>query len=370
CGEKIIDRMKPAMLNRGIWAPEDADIDISGQLKTEIPKTSHYGFWINALYSPWRSFSDVAAEFLSSKDTVKELMNFVNSWLAEIWEEKSEETKPEMLVKLCQDYGAGTVPPGVMVLTAGVDVQKDHFYFVIRGWGYHEESWLIRSMRVESWEDIETALLKTSYKSETLGLLTVRLACVDTGYRTSEVYDFCRKWRDVTRPIKGQDHLSGMQYRISHIDRHPRTGAVIPGGLSLYHLDTSYFKDKVTRLVNTEPGALGGWHLYKDVVWRRAGCRKERRDGWMGTPSPKDRNPRKASPLSSLKKKRPILFYRDARFARAKTSDAIPARHRFGIINAKSVKKTSKRSKKTLKPVSYVVGTRVLTDVTDGINLN
>ena len=265
CSGKIVDRMKPAMLIRGVWAPDDADIDISGKLKSPFPKSSHYGFWLNALYSPWRSFSEVAAEFLNSNGKVNELMNWVNSWMAEPWNEVSAETKPETLIKLCQNYEGGTVPEGVVVLTAGVDVQKDHFYYVIRGWGYHEESWLIQAMRVESWEDIETVLFKTSYRSEGHGLLTVRQSCIDTGYRTSEVYDFCRKWRDIARPIKGQDHLSGMQYRVSHIDRHPRTGAVIPGGLSLYHLDTSYFKDKITRLVDIEPGALGGWHLYRNV---------------------------------------------------------------------------------------------------------
>ena len=67
------------MMLAGKWTPE---------IKT---RTRHKGFWINSLYSPWLTWSDIAAEFLKSKDYIELLMNFVNSWLAEVWEEKIEE---------------------------------------------------------------------------------------------------------------------------------------------------------------------------------------------------------------------------------------------------------------------------------------
>ena len=90
-------------------------------------------------------WSDIASEFIKSKDYIELLMNFVNSWLAEVWEEKIEETTVDKIRNLARDYDEGIVPEDVLVLTAGVDVQKDHFYYVIRGWGYYEESWLIRT---------------------------------------------------------------------------------------------------------------------------------------------------------------------------------------------------------------------------------
>jgi phage terminase large subunit GpA-like protein len=266
CKQKIFSKDKQKILSNGLWAPDGSEITSTGKIKYEIPKAPHAGFWISALYSPWLSWSDIAAEFLNSKDYPELLMNFVNSWLAEIWEEKTEETKPEMLAARADIYEEGVVPNGVVVLTAGVDVQKDHFYLVIRGWGYQEESWLIRVCRVESWEEVESILFLTHYSNNNKSLkFPVMMACIDSAYRTDEVYEFCRKWKDKSRSIKGHDHLAGAPYTISYIDRTIYGGKAIKGGLKLWHIDTSHYKDKITRMVQSEPGDPAQWHLFKGI---------------------------------------------------------------------------------------------------------
>jgi phage terminase large subunit GpA-like protein len=267
CAKHIADYHKNKMMLNGQWVPEGAEIDGQGVVKGTIARSKHRGFWISSLYSPWLTWSDIASEFLKSKDYVELLMNFVNSWLADIWEENLGKTKPEEVAALALPYPKGIVPVGVRVLTAGVDVQKGHFYLTIRGWGVRQESWLILATRVEEWDDVIDLLFKTRYPSEQAGVepFPVRLTCIDTGYRTDEVYEVCRAWRDIARPVKGQQYLSGATFRVTHIDKFPSTGYMIPGGLSLWHIDTSYFKDKITRLVkNTKIEAPGGWHLHKD----------------------------------------------------------------------------------------------------------
>ncbi len=268
CKNRIEDYHKNKMLSFGKWVCEGSQIDTSGNIKGGNFKSKHRGYWITSLYSPWLTWSDIACEFLRSKDYIELLMNFVNSWLAEVWEEKTSKTKPEELAELALDYPREIVPVGVRVLTAGVDVQKDHFYISIRGWGYSQESWLILATRVETWEDVIHVVFKTAYPSEVknIGPFDVRLTCIDSGHRTSEVYEVCREWQDIARPIKGQQHLSGNPFKVNNIDKFPETGRVIPGGLSLWHIDTSYFKDKVTRLVqNTKMGSPSGWHLYQGI---------------------------------------------------------------------------------------------------------
>lgn len=264
CKQKIRDIDKHKMMLEGLWAPEGTRID-SGRVKDKISQATKKGFWINALYSPWITFSEIAAEFLRSREAIELLMNFVNSWLAEIWEEKAEETKEEKVFEKQGDYPEGLVPSGAIVLTGGVDVQKDHFYVVIRGWGIGEESWLIRACRVEAWEDVTAVLFKTDYKRPDGEPFKVRLSCIDSGFRTDEVYELCRRWRDVSRAIKGESHLSGVPYKPTRIDRNPKTGAVIEGGLSLWRLDTSLYKDKVTRMVGSSPGDPSQWHVFNGI---------------------------------------------------------------------------------------------------------
>jgi phage terminase large subunit GpA-like protein len=267
CDGIITDAMKQNMLLRGVWCPGGCHVNKEGKIMGEIPQTSRRGFWINCLYSPWLTFSEIAAEFLRTKGEPEEQMNFINSWLAEIWKENLGTTKPDQIKALALPCEPGIVPAGVRLLTAGVDVQKDHFYFAIRGWGVKWESWQILSMRVETWEDIITRLFNTYYPSEIRGVepFPVMLSNFDTGYRTDEVYDICRAWMDRARPIKGKDHLPGGPYKQTNNAKNPGTGAPIPGGLKLWLLDTAYYKNKVARLMHpSTPESPKLWHLHRD----------------------------------------------------------------------------------------------------------
>ncbi len=265
CKAKINDLMKQKMLLLGQWMPEAIKLGSKGTLpeKIDFPQTSHVGFFLNALYSPWLTFSEIIAEFFRSKDRVELLMNFINSWLAEIWQEKIEETNPEKLKRLCLDYNRGIVPDGAIVLTGGVDVQKEYFVVTVRAWGIYPESWLILDEQVDRWEDVIKILFESHYPSLVPGIepFEVRLSCLDTGYRTSEVYDICREYRSLARAIKGKDQLTGVPYKVTDIDKYPKTGHQIPGGLRLWLLDTNYFKDKISRMVHTDQ-TTPKWHLH------------------------------------------------------------------------------------------------------------
>ncbi len=252
CKKRIDDIHKQKMMLSGEWISEKGE------------HNRNRGFWVSSLYSPWLTWSDIASEFLKSKDYVELLMNFVNSWLAEVWEEKIEETTVDKVRNLARDYDQGVVPDEVLVLTAGIDVQKDHFYYVIRGWGYYEESWLIRADRVEYWDDIIDCLFKTEYRRvSSAETLNVYMSCIDSGFRTDEVYRFCREWPDKTKAIKGLEEITGGRfYRANKIDINSRTGAVIPGGLVLWNLNVTQYKDKINRLVTSKNP--GKWHIFKN----------------------------------------------------------------------------------------------------------
>ena len=40
-------------------------------------------------------------------------------------------------------YERGTMPEQAQLLTCGVDVQLDHFWYAVRAWGPHLTSWLV-----------------------------------------------------------------------------------------------------------------------------------------------------------------------------------------------------------------------------------
>lgn len=264
CKRAIVDNMKQKMVLNGRWVPEALKESVDGG-PLEYPLRKHVGFWINCIYSPWLTFSEIVAEWLNSKDDKKDLMNFTNSWLAETWKETVGKVKTDDIARLAHDREPLIVPAKAIVLTAGVDVQKGYFVLVIRAWGYLQESWLVRAQRLETWADVEEVLFKTKYISEDDRELWVRLACLDSGYETDEVYTFCRNRRNCAVPTKGKDHLGGEAYRTKKIESFA-DGKPMPGGLMLFNLDTTYFKDKIFRKIDdTQGGVPGGWHTHKNT---------------------------------------------------------------------------------------------------------
>ena len=86
CKGKINDGHKMNMLRNGKWKAEN-----------KSSNRKKLAFHLNTIYSPWVRFGDVAYEFLKSKDYPDMLQNFVNSWLAEPWEETQKLSKKENL---------------------------------------------------------------------------------------------------------------------------------------------------------------------------------------------------------------------------------------------------------------------------------
>jgi phage terminase large subunit GpA-like protein len=264
CGRKIHEQHKIMMIQRGVWCPKGCTVGESGVIEGSIPVTRHRGYCINTLYAPWinTSFSHVAAEFLEAKENPADLMNFVNSWLAEEWKEKVEERDPDKLRRFVRpDLPQSVVPYGAAVLTAGIDTQKDYYKYVVKAWGLDWESWTIECGRADTDEELLNKVCRRTFAHEDdrIDPMYIRLGCMDSGgtksesgdSRTNEVYEFCRHVRGLIVPTKGVDRLSGNIYTPTKIDKFT-SGVPIPAGLILYRFDTNFKKDQLAGLMDPE----------------------------------------------------------------------------------------------------------------------
>lgn len=214
-GCEIEHHDKREMLDNGEWRFE-------GEFNGTV------GFWINELYSPFpgSTWGHIAERFLKAKKNPTALQTFVNTTLAETWEPIEGEIELGTLPERCEDYGA-EIPPGVIVLTAGVDVQSNRLEFEIVGWGIDQESWSITrgvlfgdpSQR-QVWDELKLALTK-EFTDADGRTFTVKCAGIDSGgHHTQEVYAFCRqnagrRWFAVKgsntygKPLTGKPSLQG-----------------------------------------------------------------------------------------------------------------------------------------------------------------
>lgn len=260
CDSPISDKQKRAALRRGVWAPDGATVTTGGEV-LGARKTAHRGYHVTGLLSPFTSWGELVADWVQKSKTAQGLLDFFNSVLGEPFEQQSESTDPQYLEGLKQDYPSGTVPDAALWLTAGVDVQDRLLYYTIRAWGIGLDSWLVRAGRVDTWEALENVLFATRYqKGNGRDELVVRKMCIDTqGHRTSEVHAWCRKWDGIATPVKGAARLNGEPYRPFRVER---TEDGKPVGGMAWHVDTSYFKDTLHRLIHTQPGDKGFWALH------------------------------------------------------------------------------------------------------------
>lgn len=224
------------------------------------------GFCINRLYSLLGVSGDIpklVREWITAvkSGSQRKIHAFVNNALGEPYRYTASSRNAAEVLALRDDRPAGTVPSvGILALTAGVDVQNDGFYYVIRAWGSGFTSWLVRYGFVDNWEALTNVLFNSTYSDASGKAYGVRLALIDSGgHRTPEVYNYCRRMTPRAYPSKGSGSaMQGKPVRPSRIDSYP-DGKPIPGGLRLYHIDVSYYKDMIDsklRISVADPGAF------------------------------------------------------------------------------------------------------------------
>jgi phage terminase large subunit GpA-like protein len=242
CAEKITDHHKREMLRAGEWVPEGHTIKEWLETGREADRAEHRSYHLWAAYSPWVTYWKIAAQFLDAKDEPALLMNFTNSWLAEIWEERVTTTSDEAIAACVDvDRESYEVPDNVLVITAAVDVQLDYMVWQVAGWAKDERSVVIAMGRCDTFEQLSTELNRPWGEQK----LMPRCIVVDSRYRRDEVMDFCRVNAPVVKMIAGVERTTPIPFSTTRIDKHPKTGQVLPNSMTVWTVNVGLFKDLV-----------------------------------------------------------------------------------------------------------------------------
>jgi phage terminase large subunit GpA-like protein len=181
--------------------------------RAERPFVGTAGFWISHLYSPWKTLEEMVADFLERKNDRQRYQVFVNTTLAELWEEEGETPEAELLFARREAYPFGdkaVVPQRGLFLTAAVDVQENppRLEVEVVAWGRDRESWSVdyRSIQafvqngekleplpvtaVELWDKLNAEVLQRDYQHASGQTVPIMVMAIDTGSRPKPVYDF------------------------------------------------------------------------------------------------------------------------------------------------------------------------------------
>ena len=261
CSERFEENHKPAMLAAGEWratAPSDG-------------RTA--GFQLSGLYSPlgWCSWEQLVDDFLRAKSDAPALKAFVNTRLAETWEEDyAAAVSADGLMTKRLAYESGTCPDGVVLLTCGVDVQDNRLAVSVWGWGEGETGWLIWHQelmgdptQVEVWGQLDQVLV-TEWATVAGKALKVSQVAVDSGgHCTHEVYRYVRdRVRQNVVAIKGSSRRNSSAVGKGNKVDVSWQGRVLKRGVTLYQLGTDTIKTTLFgRLRHNEAGGIGTLHF-------------------------------------------------------------------------------------------------------------
>lgn len=278
CAELIPHSKKRWMVERGEWRPT---------AESQQPGLVSFHLWAGYSYSPAADWAVLVREHQEALEAMRRgdpdaMQTFHNTVLGVPWEDTlAGKLNGDGLAKRRQDldagngYPVGSVPNGVVVITAGVDVQGgggtvgERLVVTIWGWGRGEEAWHLGHFEIDGDPQQPETLAQLDQVAETRWkrddgiMLTMTLGAIDDGgIATQEVREWCRTRTASWVPMKGA-HQKGKALigRGAPVDVNRKNQAVMKRGVLLYPLGYDASVNHLQgRLRNEQPGP-GYLHL-------------------------------------------------------------------------------------------------------------
>jgi phage terminase large subunit GpA-like protein len=196
CTELVEERHKAASVAQGRWRATNSSVS------DEIFKSNnrHAGFRLNALVSLLAnaSWGRLAAEFIEAKDRPEELQVFSNTVLAQGWRAPGVELDEHALASRAEDFGLNAIPPEVLIVTCGVDLQDDRVEASIVGWTKAAEAlvlghfvlWGSPASDETVWLELDETL-RSRFRHPFGGMLGIDATIVDSSAYTESAYSYC-----------------------------------------------------------------------------------------------------------------------------------------------------------------------------------
>ena len=219
-------------------------------------------FWLNGFSSPWLTWTEIMREWLEARGNASREAVVCNTRFGLSYKTAGYYDDENIFLERREDYD-GELPRGVLLLTAAVDVQANRLEYEIVGWAEGFERFAIlrgivrgEPNRLETWQALDR-VLDRPYRFSDGTPMTVARTFIDSGYSTTNVYDYCRaNARRGRFAIKGK---AGMGLPLIFRYSYPKGAGVL---LTILAVDTG--KSEVfANLGITEHGA-GFMHFPRD----------------------------------------------------------------------------------------------------------
>ena len=174
CSEVVEHHRKAEMVSKGCWIAQN-------------PAARVAGFRLSELVSPFRSWGEMAVDWLKAQGNPEKLRAFINTSLAELWNDEAQDSVTELeLLQRVENFG-NVLPEFAPLITCGVDVQDNRVEASVYAWGRGEESWLLSHRVIPGdpstpnlWEQLDR-FLGSTWNHVLFGEVPISATCIDSG---------------------------------------------------------------------------------------------------------------------------------------------------------------------------------------------
>lgn len=224
------------------------------------------------------SLSEIAKKEVEAKTDEAAAIDLANDYDAEPYRPGKQERKEDQILRLRDEHLPRLiVPRDVCRLLLLVDTQQIGFHYEVAafGWGRDLTSWRVDNGFVEHFENLKE-LAEQRWSDADGREYAIHAAFIDSGggtnpakpkhSRTMEVYQFCIE-NPIFRPLKGRRDMD-TPWSVKRLEYFPsRDGKKIPipGGLNLYTINVTMFKNQLAGKLSINPERSGAFHLHAET---------------------------------------------------------------------------------------------------------
>lgn len=278
CTTPIPHSKKRWMVERGQWRPT---------AETQQPGLVSFHIWAAYSYSPAADWGVLVREHAEALDAMRKgdpdaMQTFHNTVLGLPWEDTlSGKLNADGLAKrrLSTDAGNGypadTIPEGVLMLTAGVDVQGgggaigERLVVTLWGWGRGEEGWHLGHWEIDGDPQQAETLAQLDQIADTKWMradgveMQITMGGIDDGgLATQEVREWCRTRASRWVPMKGAPQKGKpLLGKGVAVDVNRKNQAATKRGVLLYHVGYDASVNHLQGRLRVEQPGPGYLHL-------------------------------------------------------------------------------------------------------------
>lgn len=270
CGALLSDYERMSAIHQGGW------VCLKGE---EVLRPSRIGF----LHRAWDCLDvplyEIAAAWVAAETGgMVEKIAWANGYEAVDYVHEQKDREEDFILRLVDEHQPRqVVPADTYGLLIQADTQRRGFFYQVWavGWGSFLPVTMIDHGFVMSFTHL-VDLQRQVFEDGDGKQFRPLAGFIDSGggsnpdrpkhSRTVEVYDFCRK-NKFWRPLKGRRTME-MPWNVKRLDFYPSSvgkKVPIPGGLLLYTINTTLYKDDLDLKLQIEPDSTGAIRLHSKV---------------------------------------------------------------------------------------------------------